>query len=228
MGKSERSRGWCITVNNYSEADIESVRGLYKEDDNCTYLIIGYEEGTRKKTPHMQCYIYYTEKVSFNSMKKRVNIQGRQHHVEKQKASKNVEAYCYCMKDGNYEEYGERPRQGHRTDLEVIKHDIERGKPESEIEYFSQWCQYRKAFKDYRELCAKRVTKIMFYDKAHPRAQYRKIHASYKDFKIVTAYTDILELLELAESGKYSYIFVPNYAGYVDYSEEFDGDIYDD
>lgn len=49
---------------------------------------------------------------------------GDRYRWDKQRAKKNVAAYCYCMEDGDYIEFGERPRQGHRTDLEVIKHDL--------------------------------------------------------------------------------------------------------
>lgn len=136
---TERSRGWCFTVQSWDDDAWGAVSALYECDIDCTYLIIGFETAPRTGQKHLQCYIYYREAKSFNTMKKKLgNV-----HIEAEKAKLHVKAYCYCMEDGEWFEYGQRPRQGHRTDLEVIRHDlIDKKKPIKQIanEYFSQWC----------------------------------------------------------------------------------------
>lgn len=220
MAKNTTARGWCLTVNNYTDDDMIDVWSMYEDDHNCTYLIIGYEEGSRTKQPHLQCYVYYTNTLRFSEIKKRAP-EGC--HIEAQKASKNVEAYCYCMEDGSYIEYGDRPRQGHRTDLEVIKHDIEAGRPEKQIaqQYFSQWCQYGKRFDAYRDLIKPKYdTKIGWYDREKPMAQLRRIRDEYKNYFIVKDYIPWVEVTLIVLSSNYEYVFVPNMPGYADYQDD--------
>lgn len=147
--KNVRSRGWCYTVNNYTDDDLADCMSLYEDDESCTYHIIGFEKGSRNGVPHLQCYIYYNEAKSWDTMYKRLHP----NHFSAQKAKKNVSAYVYCMKDGNYFEQGTVPRQGNRTDLEAIRLRLEEGVSLKVIkkEYFNQWCQYRRAFDAYVE-----------------------------------------------------------------------------
>lgn len=162
---SGKSRGYCMTWNNYTDENIAEVYLYYDLNVNVTYLIIGFEKGERAQTSHMQIYVYHTNPVSFTKMK-----ESFPHcHIEAQKSKRNVEAYCYCMEDGDYVEFGNRPRQGHRTDLEVIKFDIMEGKSMLSIskEYFSQFCQYSRQFRMFADMYEqdKRVsTALIIYD----------------------------------------------------------------
>lgn len=219
---SKRSRGFCFTVNNYDEDDFIWVSELYVYDINCQYLIIGFEEG-RNGTPHLQCYIYYNEKVSWSVFKKRVYS----NHFEVQKAKDNVKAYCYCMEEGLYIEFGERPRQGHRTDLEVIKYDILNGKSDRDIAYdnFSQWCQYRRAFTEFRKLNEEK------YDTELYVFEDEEIPLIYKNYPSVSENSDAIDYLCLDMktktqyrvmyySKKYRRIFIPFF-----YSDEWSKNI---
>lgn len=200
-----------MTLNNYTDDDIAAVHLMYDMDDNCTYLIVGFELGTRKKTPHMQIYIHYTEKVSFKQMLER--LPGA--HIEAQKSSKEVNAYCYCMKDGDFKEYGERPRQGNRTDLEVIKHDILRGATADSIAtpYFAQWCQYRRAFEAYEELVRpKYETEIQIWD-TRELEDLRLMFLDYdpkRDY-IATGMETALEIMQKFYSKKYRKIMLDEF-----------------
>lgn len=218
--KEVRSRGWIFVVNNYTDDDLIHIHWMYENDWNASYIVIGYEKGSRSKQPHLQCYAYYNEALSWSKFKK---IAPLNCHIEAQKASKNVEAYCYCLKDGQYVEFGERPRQGHRTDLEVIKHDIEAGRPIRDIaqNYFAQWCQYGKRFDAYIDLIKQKYdTKLCWYDRTQPMSQLRIIKTEYVDYFIVKDVLPWLEICEICISGRYKTVFVPNFPGYSDYMDD--------
>lgn len=214
-----RSRGWCFTLQSWTEEDSARAMELYEMDNNCLYLIVGFEISPRTEKHHQQCYIYYRDAISFSTMKNKLeNV-----HIEPQKSKLNVKAYCYCMEDGDWVEFGSRPRQGHRTDLEVIRHDmVDKKKPMLEIadQYFSQWCQYRRSFDAYADL--KKVytyqTKLIVYNND-------TIELIYKNYPLNTSYIfqgdhmllhfDIwhADLLHKYYSKKYEYIFLPKVHG---------------
>lgn len=50
---AQKFRGWCFTLNNYSEFDIDT---LAKVD--CVYIVYGIEVG-KEFTSHLQGYIYF-------------------------------------------------------------------------------------------------------------------------------------------------------------------------
>lgn len=214
--KNTRSRGWCFTVQNPTDDDMALVSSLFEDDHNATYLIIGDEIAPRSGTPHLQCYIYYTNKVSFSQITER--LPGV--HVEDQKAKKNVEAYCYCMDDGKFIEFGNRPRQGHRTDLEVIKHDLNRRRPMTEIsqEYFSQWCQYRRSFDEFIRLNKLNIheTKIILYHVDSTHEAYRIFYSPKYRGKsaIIKPYEFVHDVWDVLYSGQYEYLFI--YSNHVD------------
>lgn len=191
------TRGYCFTLNNYTELDIEKLRTL-----DVDYLIFGREVGD-EGTPHLQGFLYKKTKIRFKKIKRML---GKRYHIEAQKGS-IAQAIEYCMKDEDYEEIGDRPRQGKRTDLDLIKHDLKKNITEQQIanKYFSQWCQYRRAFREYRDLITQKNTLIVIYDPLsinsckkltqYCRGQYIKI-----DF-----YQD---LLYTYYSQKYDYIHI--------------------
>lgn len=230
--KDVRTRGWCITVHDVDDDAYIAITNMFESDENCTYLIVGFEIAARTKAFHLQCYIYYTNPLRWNEMKNYIEEQGYSWHFEAQKAKKNVEAYAYCMEDGKYVEFGDRPRQGHRTDLQVIMHDIDAGRPEIEIaqNYFSQWCQYGKRFDAYRELIKpKYVTVMQWYDRLKPMQCMTKIRSYYDNYYIVKGFVDWIEICELVISGKYKTVFIPNLPGYGDYdTDDIGSDLFDD
>ncbi len=229
MKKDVRSRGWCFTVNNYTDDDMGYLMALYEEDTNMKYMNIGFEKAGRTQTPHIQGYCYYTNAISKRKFEKRMFINGRQCHVEAQKAKLNVAGYVYCMEDYDYHEMGEVPRQGHRTDLEYIRHKIIEGRPIEWVadNYFSQWVYHKRSFEEYRNLKCKYETKLFWYDHKQPMQQIRKIMDDWSgtSYYIVTDIIPYLEICKLVLSRKYQYIFVPNLEIYADYDDDFDGAI---
>lgn len=207
----KRSRGWCFTVQSWEDEAWINVSALYECDYNCTYLIIGFETAPRTHTKHLQCYIYYREAISFRTMCKK--LEGV--HIEPQKSKLNVKAYCYCMEDGDWYEYGSRPRQGHRTDLEVIKHDmLDKKKPIKDIanEYFSQWCQYRRSFDEYiriNGLEPKYETKVIVYNNENPEhVKYIYSKATPSSYMQPWVESNLSSIYHLYYSKKYDIIFI--------------------
>jgi hypothetical protein len=94
-----RFRGYVFTLNNYNDSDIQKLR-----QTECRYIIWGKEVG-EQGTPHLQGFIRFTEKKSFNQVKAAL---GNNYHIERQRGSCQ-QAIDYCKKDGQYEEVGDPP-----------------------------------------------------------------------------------------------------------------------
>jgi len=107
-----RSRGWCFTINNPTDADKVSVKEL-GVSGTCKYLICGEEVGEEEKTPHLQGYIHFSNPRLLNGVSK---ILPRAHlTLAKGTGSQNR---AYCVKEEKIlVEFGELPKdpkeQGH-------------------------------------------------------------------------------------------------------------------
>ena len=95
---SKGSRAWCFTLNNYTEEEEETLRNA-----PCAYMVLGKEVGDQG-TPHLQGYVHFKEAKTLSAMKK---IMPRA-HLEIRKGTVD-QAVDYCKKDGQYEEFGEKP-----------------------------------------------------------------------------------------------------------------------
>lgn len=93
-----RSRSWCVTLNNYTEEEYKDLCTL-----ECRYLVVGKEVGD-EGTPHLQAYIVFPNGKSLKSVKKLIP----RAHLEPAKGDSRHNR-DYCTKDGNFEEFGERP-----------------------------------------------------------------------------------------------------------------------
>lgn len=93
-----RARGWCFTVNNYTEDDEKTLEGV-----ECVYLVYGRERGAQD-TPHLQGYIYFSNAKSLGGVKKIL----QRGHWERAKGN-SEQNRDYCTKDGDFIERGERP-----------------------------------------------------------------------------------------------------------------------
>lgn len=106
-----KSRAYSFTINNYSDEDIQVVEDLAKD---AQYLVYGLEVG-KQGTPHIQGFVYFQFCRSFKALKQVLP----RAHIEQCKASVLANA-DYCKKEGNFKEFGTRPRQGARVDLSSI------------------------------------------------------------------------------------------------------------
>jgi len=115
----ERSRGWCYTINNYTDEDVIAVNEM---KNHAQYIVNGFEEGGQNQTPHIQGFVYFACQKTFSRVKKFLG----KAHIEKMKGTPQ-QASDYCKKDGNFQEHGELPAQGKRNDLDEIREVIKNG-----------------------------------------------------------------------------------------------------
>lgn len=105
-----RSRGWCFTINNPTGWDIAD---LEKAIEATNYLCYGKEVG-ENGTPHLQGYLRFQNPVTL----KRVKLLLPRAHLEIQKGTVD-QAIEYCEKDGDFVQYGERPKSGGKGTKEM-------------------------------------------------------------------------------------------------------------
>lgn len=108
-----RSRGWCFTINNpngWDDADIENLRNATQ------YTCYGKEVG-ENETPHYQGFCYFKEKKSLLQVKTLIP----RAHLESQRGTCE-QAITYCEKDGDFQEWGTRPRgpQGQKSQWKEV------------------------------------------------------------------------------------------------------------
>jgi len=113
---SGKSRSYCYTKNNYTPEEVEAIKKI-----DATYHVIGFEKG-ESGTPHLQGYIHFKNPRSF----KAVHNELCKAHIEPTKGTPE-QASEYSKKDGEYWEQGECPKQGKRTDVEVVREEINNG-----------------------------------------------------------------------------------------------------
>lgn len=118
-----QSRGWCFTINNYTEAD-----GIAVDSLKCDYLICGREKGAQG-TEHMQCYCYFSKRKSFAAVRA---LLGGRAHIEPAKGTP-AQNRAYCSKDGDFIERGVLPKPGKRTDLMDMRDMLKAGKSMKEV-----------------------------------------------------------------------------------------------
>lgn len=104
MPEDRRSRGYCLTINNYDDEMYTKVLHY----DRCCYCIVGKEVGKENSTPHLQVYMRFKNGMRWASLKKDFP----EAHIEAAIGSpeQNIK---YCSKDGNFEEVGNRPGTDH-------------------------------------------------------------------------------------------------------------------
>lgn len=91
--KSSRSRGYCITINNFTISDTDTFKKLC---ENAEHWIYGEEVG-ESGTPHLQGFIYFKNARYFSAIKKVLPNA----HIETAKGN-IIQNFEYCSKDGKY------------------------------------------------------------------------------------------------------------------------------
>ena len=106
-----RSRGWCATVNNYTDQDLEQWEAI-----EAKYKVYGKELG-ENQTPHLQIYLYFNTVKSLQQLKRMLP----RAHFEIQ-MGEAVDAAGYCKKGDVHD----KPEEGWRKFLNE-QHESWRG-----------------------------------------------------------------------------------------------------
>lgn len=98
---SQRSRGWCFTINNYTYEDLIDIETM-----DCQYMVYGKEIAPTTGTWHVQGYVYWSTLKSFAQVK-RALPDGAHITLARGTAQQNKD---YCTKeDTNFHERGDMP-----------------------------------------------------------------------------------------------------------------------
>lgn len=185
MENQKKYRAWCFTINNYRTTDIESVKSL---EEKCVFLICGKEIGDKKKTKHLQGYVYFKNPVlrsGLSKILKRARLVPARGSAEQNKT--------YCSKEGDLLcEFGSLPVQGKRTDLLEIKNEILNGKKVDDItlENPSLYHQYGRTLSKIEDLAMRKKyrTEMTQCDWIYGKTNVGKSHEAFKDFNPETHY----------------------------------------
>lgn len=151
MQQPGRSKGWCFTINNPTDADDEELQVLR---DRTTYGVVGREVG-ESGTPHYQGFVRFSTATRFAAVKRLLP----RAHLESQRGSVH-QAADYCKKDGTFDEWGELPelRRGTKERWTWMLDAAERGDLKSiRDEYPGEYLRYYDRFRTLR----KRVPDIL-------------------------------------------------------------------
>lgn len=107
-----RSRGWCITINNYTDDDLKALEALAADS---VYLCYSLEVGA-SGTPHVQGYVYFDFQRSLRAVKRALP----RAHLQPSRGS-SLANRDYCAKESELVEFGTRPTQGKRSDLSGVR-----------------------------------------------------------------------------------------------------------
>lgn len=103
-------------MNNPTKEDIPPIKALL-DSRTIIYLCFGEEVAPTTGTPHYQGYLELSRKYTLNSLKK---LLGNRYHLVARLGTQQ-QAIDYCKKDHKFHEFGERKKQGERTDLVTVR-----------------------------------------------------------------------------------------------------------
>jgi len=134
---SKRSRGYCFTLNNYTEEEYENIKENLHKNTVLKY-ILGREVG-KQGTPHLQGYLYFKEGQTFDYVKNKVV--GPRSHIEKAKGTPKQNKN-YCGKDDDYISKGFEEKEENSYDKEqkiILAARLDRLRAEYENVVWKPW-----------------------------------------------------------------------------------------
>lgn len=153
------TRGYylCWTLFDWTDEQLEILRTLVP--DKASYCVFGRETCPKTNKRHLQGYTEFTQTVRITKLRKVLGVaKGQQSFHAEKRAGTAKEASEYCMKENEYEEFGELSGpgrgQGKRSDLLAVKEMLDQGKTVKDISdaYFGQFVRYHKSFFLYKQL----------------------------------------------------------------------------
>ncbi len=175
------SRNYCFTLNNYTPDDIKHLNALSTQ-----YIIYGKETCPTTGTPHLQGFVRFANDKSFSAARKSLV----KCHVE---LAKCVDASIkYCSKDGDYTEYGTRPksRKAIGADEEKRWRDIRMAAEEGRLDDIPERIRFinHNLIKTHREDAMRRriltdtVTENLWYYGDTGTGKSRSARAEFTEF----------------------------------------------
>lgn len=127
-----RRRRWCFT-NFDMDMDWKNVPGL-------RYVCYGVEVAPTTQRKHQQGWLLFKNAMTLRAAASRL---GGQMHLEGMRGTLEQNDK-YCSKDGDLKEFGDRPMQGYRVDIEEYLQRVRDGVPELELAAAAPalWAQY--------------------------------------------------------------------------------------
>ncbi len=156
----QQSRTWCFT-----DFELLDFNKIYVENKDIIRAIgIGSEKCPKTNRRHFQGHIQFINKKRMGGVK---SIFGtKKVHLEMCRGT-IAQNIAYCTKDGTYSLYGNFIGQGHRTDLESIKHKLDTGSTMKNIadDHFGDYIRYHHGLQAYKKMVDKeRTTKFREID----------------------------------------------------------------
>lgn len=117
----KRQRAWAITA--WIEPTFDELQ--------MKYLVYGKEVCPDTGRIHFQTYVYFFNAKTFSACSK--FFPSGANRLSPSHEEYFLENLAYCTKDKDYKEFGTRPEQGKRTDLNELRDQIIKGKKVDEI-----------------------------------------------------------------------------------------------
>lgn len=137
--KSQKVRMYMLTINNYTELEIDKLKEYIYDKIRMRYGCIGYEVAPTTGTEHIHVYLHWVSSKSFTQMKKKFP----RADIRICKGSPaQVRAYCLKEKDPRNIEEGDIPASGKRSDIDHIRDVLREGKCSmAEVTQCARSCQ---------------------------------------------------------------------------------------
>lgn len=123
------------------------------------YICYGREICPKTDREHLQGFVYFKDGKSMKAAKKFLNSIDAHLEIARGSPEQNRK---YCMKEGNFIEWGDLPRQGKRNDIQVHKEALENGanmrdiiinsRSNQSIQYAQKWLTYMEKKRDWKTI----------------------------------------------------------------------------
>lgn len=158
MSNLQRTRSIAFTLNNPTEVEDEALFNMLRDDEtrtaaNIRFAGVGKEVG-EEGTPHFQGFLYFTNAKTFSAAHKLPGLARAHFEIIKGTPDDNVR---YCSKEGDYEDFGVKPCQGARSDLDTVSQLVTSGKRIADVA-FECPVQFIKFHKGIEKLIALQVS----------------------------------------------------------------------
>lgn len=123
-----KSRGYVFTLNNPTSGQETRLKDFAQA--SCKYMVFGREVAPSTGTPHLQGFLYLKSQKTWRALKDKLRIESIHLEAARGNASQNFD---YATKDGDFWEFGDRPTQGKRKDLDTVREMVKDKKSMLEI-----------------------------------------------------------------------------------------------